>query len=196
MPLFEICTDSVDGVRAAVSAGAARVELCASLIEGGVTPSIGMVRQAVAAADRRLGVHVIIRPRGGDFLYGEDEFAVMRWDVEAMKPAGADGVVIGLLDAEGAIEETRAAALIAAARPLSVTFHRAFDVSRDPFASLDALIRLGGRSAVDLRAGAQRAGRGAPDPSTDRPRGGPHCHHAGRRHYLAQRLPHRGRDRR
>jgi copper homeostasis protein len=143
MPLFEICTDSVDGVRAAVSAGAARVELCASLIEGGVTPSIGMVRQAVAAADRRLKVHVIIRPRGGDFLFDEDEFAVMRWDVEAMKPAGADGVVIGLLDAEGAIEETRAAALIAAARPLSVTFHRAFDVSRDPFASLDALIRLG-----------------------------------------------------
>lgn len=142
MPIFEICIDSVAGVRAAVAAGAARVELCASLIEGGLTPSIGMVRQAVAVADRRLKVHVIIRPRGGDFLYNEDEFAAMRHDIAAVKEAGADGVVIGLLDPEARVDEARVAELIAAARPLSVTFHRAFDVSRDPFASLDALIRL------------------------------------------------------
>src|SRR5579863_3650294 len=131
MPLFEICIDSVAGVRAAVEAGAARVELCAGLIEGGVTPSIGMVRQARAAGRGRLKVHVIIRPRGGDFLYSKDEFAVMLNDVAAVKAAGADGVVIGLLDAEGAVDENRTAELIAAARPLSVTFHRAFDVSRD-----------------------------------------------------------------
>jgi len=143
MPLFEICIDSVAGVRSAVEAGAARVELCASLIEGGITPSIGMVRQAVAAAAGRLKVHVIIRPRGGDFLYSDDEFAAMAHDIAAVKEAGAQGVVIGLLDADGAIDETRAARLVAAARPLSVTFHRAFDVSRDPFASLDALLRLG-----------------------------------------------------
>jgi copper homeostasis protein len=143
MPIFEICTDSIAGVKAAAETGAARVELCASLIEGGVTPSVGMARQAVAAAKGRLKVHVIIRPRGGDFLYGEDEFAVMRSDVAAMKEAGADGVVIGLLDADGGIDQTRSAELIAAARPMAVTFHRAFDVSRDPFAGLDALIRLG-----------------------------------------------------
>ena len=143
MPLFEICIDSIAGVNAAVEAGAARVELCASLIEGGITPSIGMVRQAVSIADGRLKVHVIIRPRGGDFLYSADEFAVMRDDVAETKAAGAAGIVIGLLDAEAAIDEARSAALIALARPLSVTFHRAFDVARDPFASLDALIRLG-----------------------------------------------------
>jgi copper homeostasis protein len=143
MPLFEICIDSIAGVIAAAEAGAARVELCASLIEGGITPSIGMIRQAVAVADGRLKVHVIIRPRGGDFLYSAEEFAVMRDDVAAVKAAGAAGIVIGLLDSEGAIDETRSAALIALARPLSVTFHRAFDVARDPSASLDALVRLG-----------------------------------------------------
>ena len=143
MPIFEICIDSVAGVKAAVEAGAARVELCAALIEGGLTPSAGMIGRAVAVADGRLKVHVIIRPRGGDFLYSEDEFAAMRGDIDAAKAAGAAGVVIGLLDSEARIDEARTAALIAAARPLSVTFHRAFDVSRDPFAGLDALIRLG-----------------------------------------------------
>jgi len=143
MPLFEICIDGVAGVRAAAEAGAARVELCASLLEGGVTPSIGTVREAVAAAAGRLEAHVIVRPRGGDFLYGDEEVAVMRRDIEAIKAAGADGVVLGLLDADGGIDEKRTAELIAAARPLSVTFHRAFDVSRDPDRSLEALIRLG-----------------------------------------------------
>jgi copper homeostasis protein len=100
------------------------------------------MRRAVAAAADRLKVHAIIRPRGGDFLYGDDEFAVMTEDIGAAKEAGVAGIVIGLLDAEGQVDETRTAALIAAARPLSVTFHRAFDVSRDPFASLEALIRL------------------------------------------------------
>jgi copper homeostasis protein len=142
MPFFEICIDSIAGAKAAADAGAARVELCAGLFEGGITPSIGMVRQAVAAARGRLKVHVIIRPRGGDFLYGEDELAVMRHDIGAAKEAGADGVVLGLLDAEGNVDEARSAALIAIARPMSVTFHRAFDVARDPLASLDALIRL------------------------------------------------------
>ena len=113
MPLFEICIDSIAGVTAAADAGAARVELCAGLFEGGITPSIGMVRQAVAAAKGRLKVHAIIRPRGGDFLYGEDELAVMRHDIGAAKEAGADGVVLGLLDAEGSVDEARSAALIA-----------------------------------------------------------------------------------
>ncbi len=143
MPLFEICIDGVAGVKAAIAAGAARVELCAALLEGGITPSIGMVGEAVAAAAGRLKVHVIVRPRGGDFLYSEVEIAAMRSDIGAIKAAGADGIVLGLLDPDGAIDEKRSAELIAAARPLSVTFHRAFDVSRDPDRGLDALIALG-----------------------------------------------------
>ena len=88
MAIIEICVDSVAGVRAAAEAGADRVELCAALIEGGLTPSIGMVRQAVLAASGRLKVHVIIRPRGGDFLYDEDELAAMERDIAAAKTAG------------------------------------------------------------------------------------------------------------
>jgi len=143
MPLVEICVDSVSGVRAAAEAGAARVELCAALIEGGITPSVGLIRRAVEAAAGALKVHVIIRPRGGDFLYDEDEVAAMGDDVDAAKAAGADGVVIGLLRADGAIDADRTRQLIKLARPLTVTFHRAFDVSRDPLAGLDTLIGLG-----------------------------------------------------
>ena len=139
--LCEICVDSVAGVRAAKAAGASRVELCANLLEGGVTPSLGMIRQARAASD--INLHVIIRPRGADFLYDDDEFAVMRGDIEAAKTQGADGVVIGLLTADGDIDVDRTRELIALARQLSVTFHRAFDMTRDPFAALEALIGLG-----------------------------------------------------
>lgn len=143
MPLVEICIDSVAGVRAAIAAGAARVELCAALLEGGITPSAGMIRAAVTAAASRIGVHVIIRPRGGDFLYDADEIAAIEADIDTAKAAGADGVVIGALDADGGIERALTGRLIARARPLSVTFHRAFDVSRNPFHSLDDLIALG-----------------------------------------------------
>jgi copper homeostasis protein len=143
MPVVEICIESVAGVAAAREAGAERVELCAALIEGGITPSIGMVAEAVAAAAGALKVHVIIRPRGGDFLYDAEEFGTMLRDIDAVKAAGADGVVIGCLTADGTIDRERMAALIARARPLSVTCHRAFDVARDPMASLEALIGLG-----------------------------------------------------
>jgi copper homeostasis protein len=138
---YEICVDSVAGVRAAKAAGAHRVELCADLLEGGLTPSRGMIRQARTVSG--IGLQVIIRPRGGDFLYDDDEFAVMEADIETAKAEGADGVVIGLLTAEGEIDVSRTRALIAKARPLSVTFHRAFDMTRDSFAALDTLIGLG-----------------------------------------------------
>ena len=139
--IYEICVDSVAGVRAAKTAGAGRVELCADLLEGGTTPSRGMIRQARTVAGIRL--HVIIRPRGGDFLFDDDEFAAMLADVETAKSEGADGVVIGILSTEGAVDLERTRALIAAARPLAVTFHRAFDMTSDPFAALEALIGLG-----------------------------------------------------
>lgn len=139
--IFEICVDSVAGVRAAKAAGAGRVELCADLLEGGITPSRGMIRQARTIEG--VGLHVIIRPRGGDFLFDDDEFAAMRSDVETAKAEGADGVVIGLLSATGAIDIARTRELIALARPLSLTFHRAFDMTPDPFRSLETLIELG-----------------------------------------------------
>jgi len=139
--IYEICIDSVAGVRAAKAAGADRVELCADLLEGGTTPSRGTIRQARTVAGIRL--HVIIRPRGGDFLFDGDEFAAMLADVETAKEEGADGVVIGLLSADGTVDVGRTRALIAAARPLAVTFHRAFDMTPDPVAALETLIDLG-----------------------------------------------------
>ena len=139
--IFEICVDSIAGVRAAKAAGAQRVELCGNLLEGGVTPSRGAIRQARTVTG--IGLHVIIRPRGGDFLFDDDEFAVMRADIETAKAESADGVVIGLLMAAACIDVERTRALIALARPLAVTFHRAFDMTPDPFEALETLIGLG-----------------------------------------------------
>lgn len=139
--IYEICLDSVAGVRAAREAGAHRVELCADLMEGGVTPSLGMIRQARTVSGIKL--HVIIRPRGGDFLFDDDEFEVMQADIQAAKAEGADGVVIGLLMPDGTIDAERTRTLVALARPLSVTFHRAFDMTPEPFDALETLIDLG-----------------------------------------------------
>ncbi len=138
---FEVCVDSVSGVRAAEAAGADRVELCSDLLEGGITPSRGMIRRARGVEG--IGLNVMIRPRGGDFLFDDDEFSIMEADIDTAKAEGADGVVIGLLLADGTIDANRTGALIARARPLSVTFHRAFDMTPDPFASLEILIELG-----------------------------------------------------
>jgi copper homeostasis protein len=141
VPVFEICVDSVEGVTAARTTGADRVELCADLAEGGITPSLGMIQQAVAAAGP-VRVHVLIRPRGGDFLYSRAELAVMVSDIEAARAAGARGVVIGALTPDGDIDKDVTATLVRAAAGLSVTFHRAFDLTRDPRHALAALIDL------------------------------------------------------
>lgn len=140
MLLTEICVDSPEGVTAARDGQADRVELCDNLVEGGTTPSIGSIKMA-----RRVGgikLHVIIRPRGGDFLYTDVEFDTMRMDVEAARSARVDGIVIGLLTADGDIDKERTAELVTLARPMAVTFHRAFDVCRDPLAALKDLIEL------------------------------------------------------
>ena len=139
--ICEICVDSVAGVRAARHAGARRVELCADLLEGGITPSLGVIRQARKVSG--IDLNVMIRPRGGDFLFNDDEFAAMRADIETVKAEGADGVVIGLLTAAGEIDAARTRELVALARPLSVTFHRAFDVTAEPFRAIETLIELG-----------------------------------------------------
>lgn len=118
-----------------------RVELCASLIEGGITPSPGTIK--TARHKTTLGLMVMIRPRGGDFLYDDLETEAMLEDVHAAKSLGADGVVFGCLRPDGAVDIGKARALIEAARPLPVTFHRAFDVCRDPFEALEQLVELG-----------------------------------------------------
>ena len=141
MTLIEICVEGPDNAVAAAEGGADRVELCASLIEGGITPSPGVVRATLAALT--IPVMAMVRPRGGDFLYSDREYASMRDDVQAMRAAGVAGVVFGCLTADGDIDEARTAELVALARPLSVTVHRAFDMVRDPAAALEALVRCG-----------------------------------------------------
>jgi copper homeostasis protein len=140
-PLIELCVDGIDGFLAAQDAGADRVELCASLVEGGLTPSLATIRAAVKAA--KIPVHVIIRPRGGDFLYSETEFETMVEDIAALRGEGVSGVVIGCLTPDGRIDEARTKRLVEAARPMSVTCHRAFDMTADAGEALEALIRCG-----------------------------------------------------
>jgi copper homeostasis protein len=140
-PTIEVCVENTDGLLAAQRAGADRVELCASLLEGGLTPSWGMIEQAQRLAT--IPFHVIVRPRGGDFLYSEIEFDAMLADVEALRRLGVAGVVVGCLTTEGEIDEPRMRALVEAAGPLSVTCHRAFDMTRDAAAAVEALVRCG-----------------------------------------------------
>ncbi len=140
--IAEICIDSIEGVRAAREAGAARVELCSALLEGGLTPSYGMVEKAVEVSGP-VGVQVMIRPRGGDFLYSDDEFEAMKADIVALRKLGVDGFVFGILTAGGDVDRSRTRELIELCRPASVTFHRAFDMARDPISALDSLIELG-----------------------------------------------------
>jgi copper homeostasis protein len=111
------------------------------LLEGGLTPSAGMVR--VARSRIGIGLQVMIRPRGGDFCYSDAEFEAMCLDVAMARAAGANGVVFGILLEDGSVDEERSRVLISLARPLDVTFHRAFDMARSPFHALETLVALG-----------------------------------------------------
>ncbi|NDV80953.1 copper homeostasis protein CutC [Bacteroides sp. 51] len=138
---FEICANSVESCLAAQEGGAHRVELCAGIPEGGTTPSYGEIAMARELLDIKL--HVIIRPRGGDFLYTEQEIQIMERDIQMAHQLGVDGVVFGCLTPNGHIDKTKTKRLIESAQGLSVTFHRAFDVCADPYLALNDLIELG-----------------------------------------------------
>ena len=139
---FEICANSVESCVEAQRAGADRVELCAGIPEGGTTPSYGdiVVARRVLTTTK---LHVIIRPRGGDFLYSDLEKEIMLEDVRMACRLGVDGVVFGALTAEGDVDVAFMRELMTAAEGLSVTFHRAFDVCRNPFEALEQIIDLG-----------------------------------------------------
>lgn len=139
--LVEICLDSIESAVAAAEGGAHRVELCDNLPEGGTTPSRGMI--AVARDAIEIGLHVLVRPRGGDFCYSEREVEVMRKDVETIGELGAEGVVLGALLADGSVDCRLTRDLVERARPMSVTFHRAFDRSRNATEALEQLLELG-----------------------------------------------------
>lgn len=138
---LEICAFNLSSALIAQRAGADRIELCAGPEEGGVTPSAGLIRTARELL--KIALYPIIRPREGDFLYSEEEFRVMLRDVDYCKQLGCNGVVIGLLQADGSIDQGRTARLVEAAYPLGVTFHRAFDRAANPFEALEDIIRTG-----------------------------------------------------
>lgn len=138
---IEICANSVASCLEAQKGGAYRVELCAGIPEGGTTPSYGEI--AVARELLNIKLNIIIRPRGGDFLYSDVEHKTMLHDIKIAKKLGVDGVVIGFLKADGTIDMERNRELIAAAEGMSVTFHRAFDMCKNPFESLEQIIALG-----------------------------------------------------
>lgn len=139
--IIEIASSDFLTTRSAVEGGADRIELCANLAEGGTTPSLGHIRQCREAFS--VQIFPIIRPRGGDFLYSTEEFDIMKKDVLLCKQLGCDGVVIGMLNRDGSVDSQRTAALVEAAYPLGITFHRAFDRCRDPFQSMEQLIEIG-----------------------------------------------------
>lgn len=157
-PLLEIAANSLDSALAAQAGGADRIELCVALETGGLTPSHGLI----AAVRERLSIplHVLIRPRAGDFAYSPSEHATMLADIAHCRAAGCDGVVTGVLTTEGEVDMTRYRELLAAAQGMGVTFHRAIDVCRDPARALEDIVALGCERVLSS-GGAPAAAEGA-----------------------------------
>ncbi len=138
---LEICCFNLESALIAADTGADRVELCADPAGGGTTPALGLIK----AIRKKISIELypIIRIRGGDFLFSEEEFEVMMHDIELCKSSGCDGVVIGMLLSDGRIDKFHSAILVEKAYPMGVTFHRAFDWTRNPFESLEDIIDIG-----------------------------------------------------
>jgi len=142
MIIYEVVTDSVAGVLSAEAGGAHRIEFCSALEVGGLTPSIGMLQEALQQREH-IPLMAMIRPRGGDFNYNDSEFATMLADLDAIKATGVEGVVFGILNPDGTVDAERTHQLVLRARPMLVTFHRAFDMTVDPYDALETLIDVG-----------------------------------------------------
>jgi len=139
--IIEVCVNSAISALEAQKGGADRVELCENLHDGGTTPGYGSIR--FAREHLTIKLFVMIRPRGGDFLYSNDEFEIMKKDIQVAKELGADGVVFGILNPDGTIDIKRMKILADLARPMGITCHRAFDMTNDPFMAMEDLISLG-----------------------------------------------------
>lgn len=138
---IEVCCVSADDVKEAALGGAGRVELCENLEVGGVTPSESLLREVLSC--NSIPVNVLVRPRGGDFVFSSEEEREMIEDIRMCKRLGVNGVVIGALKSDGSVDTEMIRRLIKVARPMSVTFHRAFDRCSDPFTALEEIIELG-----------------------------------------------------
>lgn len=139
--ILETCVDSVESAIEAVKGGANRLELCSNLIIGGTTPNINLFK--LIKEKNNIKINVLIRPRYGDFCYTENEFEIMKRDIQMFKNIGANGVVIGILKADGTLDMHRMKELMAEAEGMHITLHRAFDVCRDPFVTLEEAKKLG-----------------------------------------------------
>jgi copper homeostasis protein len=139
--VLEVCAYSLEAAIAAQAGGADRVELCANPSEGGVTPSYGDI--VITRQNLTIRLCVLIRPRGGDFLYSPREFAAMKEDIELCNRLGVDGVSLGILLSDGKVDRERCGELVALAKPMSVTFHRAFDMTADPLTAMEEIIEIG-----------------------------------------------------
>ncbi len=140
-PVLEICVDSVASAVAAQVGSANRVELCCGLDMGGLTPSLGLLRSVRSRIS--IGLHILVRPRAGSFFYSDEEFEVMQQDIATAKEHGANGVVLGLLTLAGEVDVHRTAMLIAQARPMEVTYHRAIDVAHEPLRAFQQVMETG-----------------------------------------------------
>ena len=138
--ILECCVDSIESAINAANGGASRLELCSNLIIGGTTPDVALVKEIRKHTDIR--IHALIRPRFGDFCYSDYEMEIMKSQIRALKEAGVEGVVIGVLDEEGNLDVPKMKELLQEASGLSVTLHRAFDMCRDPFQALNEAIQL------------------------------------------------------
>lgn len=156
--LLECCVDSVESAVIAQQAGCSRVELCSGLVEGGLTPSHGLIKAVLKAVT--LPVHVLIRPRGGDFIYSESELQVMLEDIALCGSLGAHGVVFGVLLPDGSVARDATSLLLSRAGGMAVTFHRAIDLTPDPVEALKQLMALGGVTRVLTSGGANSVAEG------------------------------------